>query len=270
MKYMGGKKRLANVIAGYINNIGLLEHIENYYEPFVGGGAVIERVNIQNRFGSDLNKYLIALYKKLQEPEMFEYPALTREKWDDIRHNKDKYEDWLVAWAWLGCSFNCVWFHGWGGDYVDKHGKHIDSQLGFYRGLCSERGLIKDIHFNNYRYREIGKPYHSIIYCDAPYIGTEQYRGAGEAFNFEDYYNWLIEMAQDNLVIISEYRMPADRFLCIDRFNVAGCLGREFSSNKIGHEIDRSSATECLFVVQGGWLVDKYFNNDMDIDTYDF
>ena len=115
MKYMGGKKRLANVIAEHINSIGLLEHIENYYEPFVGGGAVIERVNIQNRFGSDLNKYLIALYKKLQEPEMFEYPALTKEKWNHIRYNKDKYEDWLVAWAWLGCSFNCVWLRGWGG-----------------------------------------------------------------------------------------------------------------------------------------------------------
>ena len=130
---MGGKKRLANVIAGYINNISLLEHIENYYEPFVGGGAVIERVNIQNRFGSDLNKYLIALYKKLQEPEMFEYPALTREKWNHIRYNKDKYEDWLVAWAWLGCSFNGTWFRGWGGDFADKHGKYIDKQLEFYR-----------------------------------------------------------------------------------------------------------------------------------------
>ena len=77
-------------------------------------------------------------------------------------------------------------------------------------------------------------------------------------------------MAQDNLVIISEYRMPVDRFMCIDRFNVDGCLGRDFQGNKIGHEIDRSSAIECLFVVQGGWLVDKYFNNDMDMDTYDF
>ncbi len=265
MKYMGSKARLAYDICTEINNIALNENITEYYEPFVGGGSIIENVNIQNRYGSDLNKYLIALYKKLQESEMFEYPALTKEKWNHIRYNKDKYEDWLVAYAGLYCSFNAVWFEGWGGDYFDKYGKYHNKQDALYRSLCNERMLLKNIQFNNCSYKDITKPYHSIIYCDAPYIGTRQYAGAEEKFNFNEYYSWLEKMAEDNLVLISEYRMPA-RFKSIRTFEIDGCLGREFTNGK---NIEQNIAIEQLFVVKGGWLVDKYYSDDID-DDYDF
>ena len=66
MKYMGGKSRIAKHIATYINNIGFVEGIENYYEPFCGGCAVAEQVNIKNRYCSDANKYLIALLNKVK------------------------------------------------------------------------------------------------------------------------------------------------------------------------------------------------------------
>ena len=47
MKYMGGKSRLVPYIAGEINNIALLENIEDYYEPFCGGCAIVENINIK-------------------------------------------------------------------------------------------------------------------------------------------------------------------------------------------------------------------------------
>lgn len=50
MRYMGGKSRIAKHIVTYINNIGFLEGINNYYEPFCGGCAVAEQVNIKNSF----------------------------------------------------------------------------------------------------------------------------------------------------------------------------------------------------------------------------
>ena len=110
MKYMGGKSRLAHIICSEINSIALNENIDNYYEPFVGGGAIIEQVNIKNRHGSDLNNYLIALYKHFQDTDKFEYPNITREQYEHIRKNREQYPEWLVAWCGFYCSFNGRWF----------------------------------------------------------------------------------------------------------------------------------------------------------------
>lgn len=52
----------------------------------------------------------------------------------------------------------------------------------------------------------------SLIYCDIPYFNTTKYNGDG--FNYEEFYTWCEK--QEELVLISEYYMPQDRFICID------------------------------------------------------
>ena len=266
MKYMGGKNRLAHIICSEINSIALNENIENYYEPFVGGGAIIEQVNIKNRYGSDLNNYLIALYKHFQDTDKFEYPNITREQWEHIRKNKEQYPEWLVAWAGFYCSFNARWFNAWGGDYFDKQGTYCNKQLGAYNSILKEIPIIKNINFRNCSYKDINITPHSIIYCDAPYIGTKQYEGAEETFDFDAYYKWLKTIAKDNLVIISEYRMPALDFKSIKYFELNNSLSKSFTDNK---ELEQTDCIEQLFVVRGGYLVDKYYPDEED-DTYDF
>lgn len=51
----------------------------------------------------------------------------------------------------------------------------------------------------------------SIIYCDFPYKGKKKYDKKN--FDYEDFYAWCER--QTELVIISEYEMPTDRFVCI-------------------------------------------------------
>ena len=51
----------------------------------------------------------------------------------------------------------------------------------------------------------------SVIYCDIPYKGTDEYIGG---FDHERFYQWA--RSQKELVIISEYSMPDD-FICINR-----------------------------------------------------
>lgn len=51
----------------------------------------------------------------------------------------------------------------------------------------------------------------SIIYCDIPYKGKKKYDRKN--FDYEDFYAWCER--QTELVIISEYEMPTDRFVCI-------------------------------------------------------
>lgn len=53
----------------------------------------------------------------------------------------------------------------------------------------------------------------SIIYCDPPYKSTYGY---GIEFDHEAFYDWCEK--QTSLVLISEYSMPEDRFVCIAEF----------------------------------------------------
>ena len=85
----------------------------------------------------------------------------------------------------------------------------------------------------DYRAVEI-KP-DSVIYCDPPYIGTDEYGCEGEVQTFDHaaFYDWCCK--QNELVIISEYRMPMDRFACIDIFNKQTLLGSA-SNGKVRQE----------------------------------
>lgn len=51
----------------------------------------------------------------------------------------------------------------------------------------------------------------SIIYCDPPYRDTREY--CKQTFDYESFYDWCEK--QTAIVVISEYWMPEDRFVCI-------------------------------------------------------
>ena len=59
-------------------------------------------------------------------------------------------------------------------------------------------------------YRDVPLPPDAIIYCDPPYINTSTYLNE---FNHEDFYAWCCACSRP--VIVSEYVMPTDRFVCV-------------------------------------------------------
>lgn len=263
MKYMGSKFRIAPHIAQYINNIALCENIEDYYEPFMGGCSVGEIVRVKNKHLSDINKPLVELFKKVQEG-MWEYKYIDREEWykvKDDRFNCKVYPEWFIAWCGIGCSFRGRYFSAHGGKYIDKaSNKEVDPQLQTYKSLIKERDKILNIKFSHRRYNEIEKPYHAVIYCDAPYRNTTAYNGM-EKFNFEEYDEWLIEMSKDNLVLISEYSMIGkhnDMFIELDNWKLNKSIG--------AGQTDCEETTERLYYVKDGWLTDKYFNDEQELD----
>lgn len=67
----------------------------------------------------------------------------------------------------------------------------VDARCGDYRGIDVLPG--------------------DVLYCDPPYKGTAGYNG--KSFDHEAFYAWAL--AQRVPVYISEYDMPADRFMCI-------------------------------------------------------
>lgn len=268
MRYMGSKARIAPYIVDRINSIAMINNIDEYYEPFMGGCSVGELVTIKNRHLSDINYTIVELFKKVQEG-MWEYKYTTREEWYKVKDDKDTfkvYEPWQVGWVGIGCSFRNRPFEGFGGVYHDEYsGKDVDPQRQAYNSLCEEREKLIGIDFQHREYFEIGHPHHAIIYCDAPYRGTAQYIRKKDAFDFDKYDEWLIEMAKDNLVIISEYSMYGkniDKFIEIDKWDLGSSIG--------AGNTDNLGSTERLYCVSGGWLTEYLLPSFDDSDVFEF
>lgn len=79
------------------------------------------------------------------------------------------------------------------------------SQNNQYLERLNEYNSGNDIILTNQSYSDVKIEPDSVIYCDPPYLGTEQYRNQ---FSTDKFYKWLKE--SKSLIYISEYQMPPD------------------------------------------------------------
>lgn len=142
MKYMGSKRRIAK----YILPIILKDrYVGQYYvEPFCGGCNSLDKVD-GPRIGSDINKYLIALLKYMQNDE-FNLPDISEDQYKDIKNNKDHYPDWLVGYVGFNLSFGAKFFGGYRRDKKGVRNYQNEAQ----QNLRAQQQLIKDVKFYNY------------------------------------------------------------------------------------------------------------------------
>ena len=68
---------------------------------------------------------------------------------------------------------------------------------------------LENLKITESDYRRVFIPEDAVIYCDPPYINTiDKYKNP---INHEEFYQWCER--QENLVVVSEYTMPKDRFV---------------------------------------------------------
>ena len=81
IKYPGGKEKELPLIRQY-----LPQHINNYYEPFVGGGAVYLDIFANKYFINDKSKSLMSLYEciKFQNEEFFTLLSTVNDLWKKL------------------------------------------------------------------------------------------------------------------------------------------------------------------------------------------
>lgn len=248
MKYLGSKSRIARDIVPILQSCIDDNHITNYYEPFVGGANIIDKIKCGNKYGSDKNKYLIALLTHVQHGgELLE--DVSRELYNDVRYNyniqSDKYEDWYYGMIGFLASYNGRWFDGGFAKPGYEKTKNGNRYRNYYKeakaNLLSQISDIQDIVFyvSDYKGVELSDAT-SVIYCDPPYNNTKGYTVAKD-FDYDIFWDYMRKWSEKHFVFISEEVAPDD-FIAIWSKPVSRSI----------KATDKSVSTEKLFVYTKG------------------
>ena len=240
---MGSKARIAKYIVPIIQSYIDKNNIETYYEPFCGGCNIIDKIKCKNKIGSDIQEYLIELYKNLDKisnlPEF-----VTKEHYSDVRdcynQKSNKYPKWYVGAIGFLASYNGRFYDGgFSGlvktkdgnirNYYDEAKRNLETQIPYLQAIEWTYGDYKNINQNANNW---------LIYADPPYKDTKQY-GTSKNFDHEAFWQWVRDMSKDNIVIVSEQQAPDD-FKCIWQQDII----RSIDNNK------RVSSVEKLFILE--------------------
>lgn len=214
MKYMGSKNRIANEIIP----IMLKERKQNqwFVDMFCGGCHIIQNVD-GRRIANDKNKYLIAMWKGLQEnrerPKTISKELYSKARTEYNNGTNIEFDDFMIGWiGWMG-SYNGRFFDGGysGHDVGKTHRNYIDEQI---RNTESQINDLNSVKFFSKDYKYFDFKENCLIYCDIPYKDTKQY-ATSKDFNHDNFFEWCREMSiQGHTVFVSEYQAPND-FECI-------------------------------------------------------
>lgn len=249
---MGSKSRIAKYIVPIIQKYIDENDVTKYYEPFVGGANVIDKVNCKKKYGSDLNKYLIALLSHVSNGgELFE--SVSKDLYDKARtafNNGDtsEFEDWQIGNIGFIASYNGRWFDGGYAKPGYEKTKNGERYRDYYReakdNLMKQTPNLKGTKFVTCDYKKFNENLNNhngyVIYCDPPYAGTKQYANATK-FDYDEFWQTMREWSENNIVLISEQNAPDD-FECIWEQEVSRSI----------KAADKSKSTEKLFKYKGG------------------
>lgn len=203
MKYLGSKNKISKHLKPIIESY--LVDKDVYIEPFVGGANMIDKINFNNKIGSDLNKYVIELLKVAQNNAELIPNEIDEEEYNKVKNNKESFEEWYVGLVGFCATFGAKWFGGYARDR--KTGRNIPEEG--IKNLKKQAPNLKNITFKTCGYEAYKDIKNAVIYCDIPYSGTTKYK---DSFDRERFINFLLELDESNVVLVSEYNMPEDNF----------------------------------------------------------
>lgn len=221
MNYIGSKRRLAARIVPHIQEAIKTTGFSLYLEPFVGGANVIDKVDAPYRIGADNQRYLVALLSAAGGGERIP-ETITREEYEAVRENKERYPEWYVGLVGFCASYKSKFFGGYANGVHTKTGairNYTDESI---RSLKRQREALSGIPFICCDYRDWLNVKNAVIYCDPPYRETTQYSSG--LFDSDAFFDWCRAVAQNNVLIVSEYDAPED-FTSIDAFGIRATLG---------------------------------------------
>ena len=203
LKWAGGKTQLLDIFTRFYP-LSLKEYsIENYFEPFVGGGAVFfdvaSRYNIKSAFLYDVNDELILTYRvvqqdanklielldkhqekyeKLNEEKQSEYYYTIRQKFNAqvSRISLDKYSEKWISRAAQAIFLNKTCFNGLfrfnsKGEFNTPKGRYKRPKVLDKETILRASELLSIAEIKRADFRQVDKDIrpHSFVYYDPPY-----------------------------------------------------------------------------------------------------
>lgn len=222
MKFVGSKNKISKQIAPILQSLINQNNVKVYYEPFVGGCNMIDKIQCDNRVGNDVHKELIALLQKVQSG-WIPPDTISEEEYNAVRLNKDNYPDYYVGLVGFCSSFGSKWFGGYARAYKADKVTPRDMPNEAIRNLMAQVPQLQGVKLicKNYLDIDMSNLHNALIYCDPPYKGVTKYF-TGE-FDYERFYNWCRKVGETNILCVSEYKMPED-FTCIWQKSVTTSL----------------------------------------------
>ena len=222
LKWVGGKRQLLNQFEKLYPVELKLNQIKNYYEPFVGGGAVFfdvaQNYEIENAFLYDNNEELILTYKvvqkdvqnlieflfrydkqykKLSEEDRKKFYYEIRQNYNLQRFNIDynKYsENWIPRAAQTvflnKTCFNGLFRFNSKGEFNSPVGKYKNPKILDEQNLLNVSKLLEIATIKKADFTEVKNDIkeNSFVYFDPPYrpiSKTSSFTSYGK-FNFQD------------------------------------------------------------------------------------
>jgi len=131
MRYFGGKQRISKHLAEFLNV--QLKEGQPFVDAFCGSCNIISKIDSNRcRIANDKHKYLIAMWKGLQEgwvPPI----KVTKEVYYQVKDNKGE-DAALTGFAGFGSSFAGKWFGGYA---------HLDKRTGAWYSEASRNSLMR-------------------------------------------------------------------------------------------------------------------------------
>lgn len=243
MVYQGSKNRISKFLVPIIQKYIDDNNIKTYVEPMVGGANIIDKINCENKIGADINNELISLLRYVQIDNALSIApgTCTFEHYSDVRENRklhtNKYNTEYIALIGYCASYGGRYFDGgYGRD--SKGGRSIYNER--VKNLKEQSQYLKNIEFRCCDYKKFADYKDCLFYFDPPYKDTKQY--SIQNINYDEFYDFLRQLSQNNIVLISEYNMPND-FKCIWQ--------RERKVQQKSDRVAAEKATEKLFIYNG-------------------
>lgn len=210
MRYVGSKNRLSKELAPIIQSY-ITDETVAYIEPFVGGANMIDKIKHHNKIGSDLHKELIELLKYTRDDYKELPETFSEEEYNYVKANRDMFEPWYVGLVGFCGAFGATYMSGFARDNATNRDIPAES----IRNLVKQAPKLQGIMFENKSFLDYHpKEYKNcVFYLDPPY--RERFGYSTGTFPYVDFDKWAIELAKNNIVLISEYNMPEDKFECI-------------------------------------------------------
>ena len=268
LPYRGSKKKVAKKIVEIIKqNFGVDNTI---YDVFGGGGAITAECLISgldvkyNDHCSFISSALLAVINS--NTEWLKTLIISREEFYKIRAKQEKTLDdelkllvnsfgnnrrsYLYGKSFSDTKYNLAV------EILAKHDVFSGyKQTEAYRDAARSSDAqqlehlqrlqrLRRLEVTNNDYRAFSDVKGAIIYLDPPYENTDAggYSDSKQ-FSHAEFYNWAVEMARENIVLLSSYIVSDDRFEEVFRFDSA-------RSAFAGWE--RKGRCEKLFMVKGG------------------